>query len=84
MKLRQSTKTHDWPETGIERLDLETFFAHGEPFFGPIGQEVPVLPRDWTLARAEAVWRHAGAECEREPGPDWWAWQEWGHPGGGA
>ena len=30
--------------------------------------------------RARRVWEAVGHELE--PGPAWWAWQEWGEPGG--
>lgn len=63
----------EWPENGLDRLDLETYLAYG--VVG--GTDLTFV--GWPPTRCEAIWRARGGELE--PGPDWWAWQEWGRPG---
>jgi hypothetical protein len=61
----------DWPEDGVDRLDLETAFAHGDP-----------MPMGWSLGDVRRAWDDLGADFIAAGGDDCWAYDEWGSPAG--
>lgn len=66
----QANPIPTWPESPFDRLDLESYLYTGTD-----------RPESTSLAAVEALWRARGAELD--PDAAWWAWREWGEPGGG-
>jgi hypothetical protein len=62
-----------WPEDQLDRLDLESVFAHGDP---------RCLPTGWNWRAVRMAWQWLGAEFLAGLAEDeeCWALHEWGSP----